>query len=158
MWMKRIPGASKYLVSREGKVFSFYTNRFLRSRTNYYGYKSVGLTFDGVKSKNYPLHRIMAMAWLPNPNNYPIVRHLNDIKQDNRLINLCWGTHTENRQDAVKNGRNNDYKHHLRKLSPDQVRHIRRSQETHKSLGELYGVHPSAISRIRTREQYSDIK
>ena len=43
------------------------------------------------------------MAYIPNPNNYPIVRHLNDNPLDNRLANLAWGTQKDNVKDSIKN-------------------------------------------------------
>ena len=58
-----------------------------------YGYKRVELrTIDG-KQKKYRIHILKAKAFIysPNPLGYNVVRHLNDIKTDNRLENLAWG-------------------------------------------------------------------
>lgn len=67
-------------------------------------YLNVVLTRDR-KRVTFRVHRLIALTFLPNPNNYPIVRHLNDNKLDNRLSNLAWGTHSENTIDAIKNGK-----------------------------------------------------
>jgi len=68
-----------------------------------HGYKCVQLSKNG-KWGAKKIHVILATIFLPNPNNYPVVRHLNDIKDDNRLSNLCWGTYAENSRDAYRNG------------------------------------------------------
>ena len=54
--------------------------------------------------KNIYIHKILAQAFIPNPNNLSIVRHLNDNKDDWRLENLVWGTLSDNIQDCIKNG------------------------------------------------------
>lgn len=50
------------------------------------------------------VHRMVAEAFLPNPEGFRLVRHLNDVRSDNRLVNLAWGTDSDNRLDAVRNG------------------------------------------------------
>ena len=54
--------------------------------------------------KDICIHRILAQAFIPNPNNYPVVRHLNDNKNDWRIENLAWGTKSDNERDHYKNG------------------------------------------------------
>ena len=73
------------------------------------GYKTVGLVVVNGKKKVYRIHAIKCKAFIytPNPINVNIIRHLNDIKTDNRLENLTWGTTSDNIKDSIRNNRFN---------------------------------------------------
>jgi hypothetical protein len=91
-----------YLFSNLGNVYSIKTNKNLRKYLNYKGYHFLGLRVNGV-SKKYYIHRLVAMAFIPNQHNKPQVNHINGNKLDNRVENLEWVTNNENKQHAVKN-------------------------------------------------------
>ena len=59
------------------------------------GYLLVRLFKDG-NYKNYRIHRLVAEAYLPNPNNLPEVHHINGIRNDNRVDNLDWVSKEDN--------------------------------------------------------------
>lgn len=59
------------------------------------GYLSVTLKKNG-KRKCISVHRLVAIAFIPNPNNYPCIDHANDNQTDNRACNLQWCTHKFN--------------------------------------------------------------
>lgn len=83
--------------TRRGRVLDTYTTRT--------GYKQVRLTQGtGEKSASYFVHRLLALTFIPNPDELPFVRHLNDKSWDNRLENLAWGTQSDNMYDRVANG------------------------------------------------------
>ena len=52
------------------------------------------------------VHRLVADAFVPNPNKLPVVRHLNDCPDDNYADNLAWGTQTDNVRDMIRNENN----------------------------------------------------
>lgn len=101
--MRTVNINEKYVLYEDGRVWSNWTNRFLKptKRGNYLCYD---LTLESKKAKKYNIHRLLAEHFIPNPDNYPVVRHLNDNKLDNRLENLAWGTYSDNSNDCKLNG------------------------------------------------------
>ena len=95
--------------SNEDKIMNRDTGKILKIGINKDGYPIVSLmTIDG-KARTYNIHVMKAKAFIytPNPLGYNVVRHLNDIKTDNSLTNLAWGTRSDNAQDSIRNGRFN---------------------------------------------------
>lgn len=93
--LDRISYHSKYGTwKRKGKILSI-TNHKIG------GYQSVWFP----KSKTMFVHRLVAQAFIPNPNNYPIVMHIDNNPANNNVSNLQWGTQTHNMQHASKCGR-----------------------------------------------------
>lgn len=68
-----------------------------------YGYERITLSKNGIR-KSYYIHRLVAMAYIPNPNNKNFINHKNGVKTDNRVDNLEWCTQKENQQHKWKNG------------------------------------------------------
>lgn len=90
----------KYQVSNLGNVRSlrFRNQNFskdLTQKINNKGYKVVNLT-DNSKNKPALVHRLVAMAFVDNPNNYPIVNHKDENPQNNHADNLEWCTYSYN--------------------------------------------------------------
>ena len=106
--MKQIEGFEDYLISLDGKVFSLKTMSFLKLRKNREGgYFRVEL-YDGKidnnkKRKFFSVARLVAKAYLPNPQNKPTVNHIDGNKENNSLLNLEWATYSENRQHCHDN-------------------------------------------------------
>lgn len=58
-----------------------------------------------IKGKGYYIHRLVAEAFIPNPNFCRVVRHLDDNPRNNHYTNLAWGKHGDNTLDAIMNGK-----------------------------------------------------
>ena len=86
--MKDIKGYEGiYAVTEDGQVWSYIKNKFLRPTGK--TYKGVCLCKDG-KHTTYYVHRLVAEAYLPNPNNLPQVNHKDENPTNNHVNNLEW--------------------------------------------------------------------
>ena len=92
--------------SNEDKIINKNTGKILKIRFDKDGYPMISLRTKDGKKKTCGVHVLKAKAFLfgPNPLGYNVVRHLNDVKTDNRLTNLAWGTQSDNVRDCIRNG------------------------------------------------------
>ena len=90
-----------YLIDIEGNIMSKRTSKLLTHSTDTPGYKYVRLN-----QKNHTIHRLIAIHFIPNPENKRCVNHINGIKTDFSINNLEWCTHAENMRHATDMGLN----------------------------------------------------
>lgn len=155
---------SDYYVSVKGVVYSSKYKRILRGNLSN-GYLWFELLVNG-KKVNKSQHRLIAECFIPNPNNYPLVRHLNDIKSDVCIKNLAWGTKSDNMKDAVMNGllKNRPSprgeKNRNAKLNESQVVSIRNELNNGFTLSDIsikYGVSWAVAYQIKNRLTWKHI-
>lgn len=88
--MKDIAGyEGLYGITSCGKVWSYKRQKFLKTGNNHKGYLQVGLRKNGER-KWYLVHRLVADAYIPNPENLPMINHKDENKANNCLQNLEW--------------------------------------------------------------------
>ena len=145
-----------YEVSNIGRVRSLNYKRtgkekILKNIEDYKGYLEVGLTKNG-KRKQFKVHRLVAEAFIPNPENKPCIDHINTVKSDNRVENLRWVTYKENSNNEKTlekfKGENHHFfgKHH--------------TEETKKKMSEvqkgennpMYGKHHTEETKKKMSE------
>ena len=83
-----------YVISCNGNIINKRTNRELKPDIST-GYARVTLS-DNKFKKKYSIHRLVAMKFIPNPNNKPCVNHIDGDKLNNNFLNLEWVTYSEN--------------------------------------------------------------
>lgn len=99
---KTIKDYPNYEVSDLGNVRNIKTGRVLKPDYKG-GYQYAALCKEG-KPKSHLIHRLVASAFIPNPENKPQVNHVNGDKTDNHIENLEWATNSENQKHAIKTG------------------------------------------------------
>lgn len=140
--MKDIKGyEGLYAVTSCGKVWSYRRKIFLSQRFDKDGYPRVDL-YKNRKVKTFFIHRLVAEAYIPNPDNLPQINHKDEIRTNNYISNLEWcsakynvnyGTRTERAMQGVKKP--------VRCIELDTV------YESQKAAAEALGIVPTAIGR-----------
>ncbi|MCD1628455.1 HNH endonuclease signature motif containing protein [Marinobacter shengliensis] len=189
-----------YRITREGKVFTQtkrkiplvgkgmeFTGEFKiilePEREMSYTLNNRGYLSVVVRRKTHMLHRLVAQAFIPNPEGKPFVNHKDGNKLNNHVDNLEWCTAAENNQHARATGLHKQARGHKvqyqsaatkqkalsnlkdkSKLTPDDVRYVRqvhvpRSKEySATALAERFGTSVAAMSKIVRGESYKDIE
>lgn len=92
-----INGYPNYLVYEDGRVFSKKSRKMIKPRNMGAGYKAIYLCNNGDK-KQVSIHRLVALHYIDNPNNYPQVDHIDRDKTNNDVSNLRWCDRSMNQQ------------------------------------------------------------
>ena len=157
------PIDERYEVSRTGMVRRA-DGLVLKQWLNDQGYAYVRLSRPRRQKR---VHRLVAEAFIPNPERKPFVNHINNDRADNRVENLEWCTQWENLSHARQQGRmQDDYWTGRRSpratLSDDQVKAIRAeyasSRISCETIGKKYGVGKHAIARLIKGTTYADVR
>ncbi len=128
------------------------------------GYKRVHVSHKGTTYK-FLAHRLIAQAFIPNPDNLPCVNHKDGNKVNNCVSNLEWCTYGENMKHAYRTGLRDVYgtAKRTRRLTAQQVREIRATYVKGKhtinntyGLAKKYGVSPKVIQNVVNGKTYKE--
>lgn len=97
----RVKSLERHIVARQYN--RKLDEHILHTYDNGRGYQILSLNKDGQQT-NHKVHRIVAEAFIPNPNNYPVVNHKDGNKKNNNVDNLEWTTHQQNTKHAIETG------------------------------------------------------
>lgn len=151
-----------YSLTREGKVYSHFSHRFLSTHLDRYGYEKVRLVSKDNKRHTYSVHRLMLENFSPCENMDTLqVNHIDGNKLNNHIDNLEWTTCSENVRHAfeiglkTQSGENNN----LSKLSEKQVLEIIDLLLSKKYSGaeidRMYGLCKDYANSIRRHERWA---
>lgn len=150
---QKVNGGKVVGIHRKGKV--------LKQKTYTGGYKSVYIINGMDVFVDIAVHRLVAIAFIPNPENKKCVHHINHIRSDNSLGNLQWVTHSENNKEAYVHGSQSrrGEKNTQSKLIDADVRDIKMNLEFGlldiDELADKYNVSRQTICDIREERRWS---
>ena len=157
-----------YTVRVDGKIISYkgYTSSkpiVVKSINGPHGYQKVNISMHG-KEKLISVHRLVAEAFIPNPDNKPEVNHKDGNKKNNAVWNLEWVTSKENIAHAYRTGPRKGMKgddHPCRKISSDTARWIcellKTGKYSYKEIAEKTNATYTIVKKIKTRERWREI-
>lgn len=154
-FMKTIPKFTRYSVTEEGLVYSHINHRFLRSCINGEGYLLVSLISDSGEKKNVNVHRLVAEAFVENPNplEFNQVNHIDSNRANPHYKNLEWGNQSMNVLHAFRVMKN---KRHGSKLTFEQAEEIRQMPLSTYKIAKIYNVCQATIQKILSGKTYNE--
>ncbi len=135
-----------------GKFYQ-YKNPKIRKINTSSVYPMIVLGFDILRNKkNCYMHKLVAQIFIPNPNNYKVVMHRDDIKSNYSINNLEWGTHKKNNNDAFYRGRitkSVGSKSSMAKINESMALDIFNTNGKGYKLAKKYNISYTAIYNIK---------
>lgn len=128
---------NRYAITDEGKVWSYLRNKFLSLAKHRDGYLKVGLYDKNGKYFTKFVHRLVAEAFIPNPNNLPQINHKDETRTNNCVENLEW----------CDSKYNANYGNHNSKISKSKINHPSRSKKV--ICVETQLIYPSTMEAER---------
>lgn len=150
IWKDIVGYEGLYQVSNLGRVKSldriskngrFLKGKYKKSTQDKDGYEKVSLSKDGLPNC-YLVHRLVAMAFIPNPENKPEVDHINTIRNNNVVENLRWVNKSENNNNPLTKSHRKEFNCGCKKVGCVTTGQVFNSTI---EAGEFYNINPSGI-------------
>lgn len=152
-----------YLITRDGKVFSIKSNKYISQFKNKGGYINVHIYVNGKEIKR-GVHCMVAETYIPNPENKATVNHKDGNKENNWDWNLEWATQSENNIHAVNNGLRkpaSGEQVHFAVYNEKQVKKACKMMESDQydldEIANKTGIPEKTLSEIRAGKIWKDI-
>ena len=159
IWKDIVGYEGIYEVSNLGRVKRIKggQNRIMLNSKFKSGYLRTCLTFNSIE-KTFRIHRLVATAFIPNPENKPFINHIDNNISNNNVSNLEWCTSQENRNHCVKQNRQaSGSSNGNSKLKENDILNIRNSSFSVKTLSIIYKVTDVNIYDILNRKTWKHI-
>lgn len=161
MEFTQIAAHPRYEISKDGVIRHIVTKRISTQRISPLGYINIRIRYLG-KNKQISVHRLLAITFIPNPNNYSDINHIDGNKQNNNLDNLEWCTRQHNILHAYRNGLmskvgEKNTKAILKNTDIPVIRKMLANGIFQKDIAKMYGVCQVAISNINVGKNWSHL-
>lgn len=147
--MMKIEDYPNYSINESGTVINITTNKVLKWRKTLKGYCYVTLYKEGVP-KNYFIHRLVALAFIPNPDNLPCVNHIDEDKTNNCVNNLEWCTQAYNNNYGTRTERSC-----VKVAQYSKDGEFIKQYSSVKEAANAVGVGPTCISKVLNSSRYT---
>ena len=151
---------TKYSVSNTALVRNDKTGKILKQSLMHDGYMRIRLN-HGKYHRDVFVHRLVATAFIPNPDNKPEVNHINGRKSCNFDYNLEWATREENQKHAVEHGLVPDVRKSPSHLSDEQVvaicEYLEENKLTFVEIAKRVGTNRTTVADIYRGKRHTDI-
>lgn len=148
---KQIEGFPNYSVSEEGRVRNDRRMRVLKPLVMSKGYHGQRLYINNTQAKTVKLHRLVALAFLPNPLNLPQVNHKDGNKANNHRDNLEWCDGFHNMRHAFDTGLNANRPKHGHLLP--KILELHRNGLSTRAISEMVAVPKSTVALMIKKEK-----
>ena len=155
--MRLIKGSNTDYITPTSKIYKDYGGDMYYPKKNiinkYNGYVYSDITYVKENGEHYNrqrrVHIILAEAYIPNPDNKPMVMHLDNDTTNNSIDNLCWGTNSENVRQAIREGRKNAPKGYDSSLSKPIIMYDSLTGQELKRFGSMREATRKTIYKSR---------
>ncbi len=163
-----------YSISKDGDVRNDKTGKLKKVYHDKHGYLCCKL-YDNYRNREMKVHRLVAQAFISNPDNKPYINHINGVKDDNRIENLEWCTASENNYHAwnildseerrrimAKHAHNREWSDESREKVSKNKKGKKLSEQGRKNISDAHkgkeGNNKKSIECIETKVVYKSIK
>lgn len=161
---KDIEGFSgKYQVSNKGRIKSFHISdkgRIMKPEERNKKYLCIGLRLN-MNKKNYVIHRLVANAFIDNPENKSQINHKDGNKLNNHTENLEWCTHSENMKHAFSTGLSialkgeDTYNSTLNNKQARIIRSMKRMEIKQREVAKIFNTSTGVVGNIQRGKTYA---
>lgn len=132
--------------------------KIIKNRLDGKGYPFVSLYSEGIEPLQIRVHQLVAISFIPNPENKPCVNHINGIRTDNRVENLEWCTYSENTINGIQRGTIKGITPKINREIAEQIRMLYSDKKYNQyELADMFGIGQVQISRIVLNKNWTDI-
>ena len=149
MW-KTIPTLNRYECNENGEIREKETQKIISQYSDKDGYKLVHLYTDEGKRKAFRAHRLIAYSFILNPDNLPVVNHIDHDKMNNHVDNLEWVTYSYNSQHSYHDGWRDE---EIRKCIPEMQK---KAAEQSKAPVAQYDQDGNLIAVFSSQKEASE--